>query len=517
MSVFMWGKRIFIGIVSLCFLLNAKAQESEEIVGQIIDQKLKFPVVFATVQLQKEESGVVADENGYFRIPANHLSTDEILRISAIGYETKTLQFKTLSTHKINTIFLTPRVESLNEVVLKPGNTKSTKLSAEGIVKKAIQNIGVNYPRQAFSYIGYYRDYQLLNNQYTNLNEGIVEVFDGGFATDQLTDSINQTLLYSFRTNTNFITDSTVAVPYGSDNKFIKHSSISPLGGNELSLLNLHDPIRNNKRKTFSFIYKLRENFVAHHDFELSNIHYLDDTPLYEITFNAKKEVTGVQNSAHGTLYISKSNYAIHKLSYLGYVVNERDPLFSVTLEYAKKGAHMYLNYISFNNFFQVKSKDDFSMKDIEFDASLNAFYISFNNAVNKDNATNKKNYKFILNKRKLNIDKIVLKEPNMVKISLVQGTVPKNTEVNEEWMRSIKYRFKNITDIANRKLNRTTLIGAHQFRELFVQKVFPNKPLPPDQKSYVLKTSPLSESEINANSKAKKYWVNTPLKVSNR
>jgi len=329
-------------------------------------------------------------------------------------------------------------------------------------------------------------------------------------------DSLNQTLLYSFKTNQNFGADSTIVVPYDKGGyKFIKSSSISPMGGNELSLLNLHDPIRNNRRNTFSFIHKLRENFIEYHDFELKNIHYLDDIPLYEIRFTAKSTVTGPKNTGRGTIYISRDNFAIHKLSYLGFVVNDSEPLFSVTLEYTKKGSYMYLNYISFNNYFQVRSKEDFRMTDIEFDGIVNAFYITFNNALNTASATNKNNYKFIFNKRKLNIAAIKLKEPNVVKITLVQGAIPKGTETNEVWMRSLKYRFKNITDSANRELNRTTLIGVNQFRELFVQKVFPNKKLPQGKVNYVQKTAPLSESQLNSNKTANKYWVNTPLKAS--
>jgi len=85
-------KRIGILIYFLfsCGLLSA--QQLSDVVGQIIDQQLKFPVAFATIQLEQQESGVVADENGYFRIPASLKKTKETLRISAIGFESKSLQ-----------------------------------------------------------------------------------------------------------------------------------------------------------------------------------------------------------------------------------------------------------------------------------------------------------------------------------------------------------------------------------------------------------------------------------------
>ena len=40
-----------------------------------------------------------------------------------------------------------------------------------------------------FNYVAYYRDYQIKNNTYTNLNEAIVRVLDSGFETDDQIDT----------------------------------------------------------------------------------------------------------------------------------------------------------------------------------------------------------------------------------------------------------------------------------------------------------------------------------------
>ena len=58
------------------------------------------------------------------------------------------------------------------------GTTKKEYENVREIVGKAISKMRANFPTRPHSYIGYYRDYQLLQSKYFNLNEGIIEVFD---------------------------------------------------------------------------------------------------------------------------------------------------------------------------------------------------------------------------------------------------------------------------------------------------------------------------------------------------
>ena len=63
-----------------------------------------------------------------------------------------------------------------------------------------------------------------------------------------------------------------------------------------------------------------------------------------------------------------------------------------------------------------------------------------------------------------------------------------------------------------NRKLDKKSTIKINQFRELFVQEVFPVKQLPSDIIA-VEKNKPLSYATLNNFSNNDKYWINTPLK----
>ncbi len=234
---------------------------------------------------------------------------------------------------------------------------------------------------------------------------------------------------------------------------------------------------------------------------------------MYEIQFNSKNSRTGFQNSAKGTIYISSDTYAIHRLEYKGFGINKVHPVYSIKIEYLLKEGLMFLNYISFSNQFIVKSKNDFRIKDIAFNTSENAFYITFNNEIKKTSIENKKNYHFSYKYKKLNISKITLKEPTVIKLTLAKNELLNIDNLDGKTINQFKYRIKNIRDKANRKLNKTTLIKTNQLRELFVQEVFPNRRLNSNY-FFVRKEVNLSESIINRNDKMKKYWINSPLKT---
>ncbi|MDH7447381.1 carboxypeptidase-like regulatory domain-containing protein [Aquimarina sp. 2201CG14-23] len=490
-------------------------EQKEEITGQAIEINSGFPIVFATIKLKNSTVGTISDENGFFRIPKRYKQQNDTLLVSSIGYKTRVIPLSNLKDTEINIIKLLPKIEALEEVMLIAKKNAPTKyIAPEKIVEKAIQKIWDNYPITPFSYIGYYRDYQLANKRYINLNEGIIEVYDAGFLTDKIHYSNNQTVIYNYKQNKNFFRDSIMAVAYDNEkHKYIKDGEISPIGGNELSILNVSNIIRNYNKRAFSFVYILKENFLYNHEFRYAQKKYLDDIPLYEIKFYAKKDITGVKHAAEGIIYISPENYSIHKIIYSAFRIPQKEPVFSVNIEYAPKGDRMFLNYISFNNHFEVRSKKSFVMNDITFDQAENAFFLTFNNEINEASIQNKKNFRFIYQNRKLNIKQITLKTPKVIKVDIVKGSIKNVDQLVKSEMSDFKYKIKNITDIANRKLGKPSTTKVKQFRELFVQEVFPNKKYS-DAPKYARKSVPLSQSPINTLEDESRYWVNTPLKT---
>ena len=123
--------------------------------------------------------GVVSNEDGSFRLPAKLQSYGDSLEVSSLGYRDKIIRISDLDRNQVVSILLDPAIEKLEEVVV---SAEKRRLSAEEIVKNALQRIPDNYPTNPYSYIGYYRDYQLIEQSYTNLNEAIIQIYDRGFA-----------------------------------------------------------------------------------------------------------------------------------------------------------------------------------------------------------------------------------------------------------------------------------------------------------------------------------------------
>jgi hypothetical protein len=231
---------------------------------RVLDIATKKPVVYATVALKNIDRGTHADFNGNFEIPIRYRKTG-IIRISSIGYKTKEVKLANFTKNKTNIIYISASNSSLSEVIIKTSKKKRRKLLGVQIVKKAIKNILENYTTEAHSYIGYYRDYQQPVGdsyqksiksekpvKYLNVHEAIIESFDDGFDSNKLKSIKNQSLLYSYKTNDQFLQDSTLTIPYdNSSKKFSESLYITPLGGNELNLLDLTNSIRNHDKMSF--------------------------------------------------------------------------------------------------------------------------------------------------------------------------------------------------------------------------------------------------------------------------
>ncbi|MFP4846571.1 carboxypeptidase-like regulatory domain-containing protein [Winogradskyella sp. PE311] len=497
-------------ILMLFFCAFTSAQSQLELLCRVIDKESKIAVSYATIQIVNTTKGTIANIDGDFRIPLKFWKENGKILISSIGFETKLVDLKNLNSKGINVLEITPKAEELSQVVIKASKKSSTSnLSAYTIVKNAIQRIPQNYPSSKFSKIAYYRDYQIVNNTYYNLNEAIIESFDAGFQTDVIMDKFNQNALYSYRENNEFPRDSILQIPYDGKLKFINNTDMSSQGGNELGILNIHNPIRNFEQLSFSFVYVFKKKFLDNH--ELTNIKkvYLNDEVLYEINFKAKQSLTKTSHKASGKIYIAKSDYAIHKLTYSVYELKVPDPLFEVSIEYKKKNDFMFLNYITFNNQFIVNNAYKFDVTNVDYNRKEQAFFIAFNNEI--DTTTlDRKDFKFRFNKKKMMVKSLELADSVTVKVNMADWSLP---DVDEETdMSQFTYKIKNINDISNRKLYDSPKVRGFQYREFFVQEVFENKERPQNV-MFINKFQPLSKAELNDLDLAKSYWLNTPLK----
>ena len=300
--------RLFLMLFGLLITHSAIAQS--DVLIEVQDKETSEPISFATAKIKDSQRGIIADYYGQFRFPITQINDMPFLIISSLGFASLEIDLRKLDPKLINVIKLSPQAETLEEVVLEYAKSDDIKVdqlknlitsrknfSAYELVYRAIASITSNLNNKPHSYIGYYRDYQFYDNQYYNLNEGILEQFDAGIQTRKIIDSLNQTALYSFKQNNNFKTDSLFSRAYNGNTKFVQDAQIYSFGGNELSILNIHNPIRNFDQNTFSFVYHLNKEFLDFHTFEKAETFFISDDPIITIQFTNQEKKTSYRHN----------------------------------------------------------------------------------------------------------------------------------------------------------------------------------------------------------------------------
>ncbi len=510
------------------------SQQREYIIGKLIDAKTQEPIVFASIRIKDRALGVISNVDGSFKIPLKYKEYGDIIEISSMGYRTKEILIQDFLAYELNNVRLQPATIELEEAVVTA--KKKKKLTARQIVRRAIRSIPENYPVEPFSTVGYYRDYQLDGLQYVNLNEAILEVFDEGFdAMDSVTTKVK---IFDYLENTDFKRDTLALQSYnyqtkeGRKVKVIDKAFLSSYGGNEFTILRVHDALRNYEVRSYSFVHRLKSDLLFEHKFKKEFDTYLDDEPLYTIRF----EKLLLNFSAYGTMYISKRNFAIHKMEYTLYDLTKKLPngimnkhktdnqlIFEITTEYHSGNDKMYLNYISFHNTFQLWDPPPFFLETTAVKIEENLFKMYYNLTPDLQDALNKDNYILKYKGEKIDLKKIVLdvNDENRKTVILYPKMHPNKAEemfrsldVDQDKVDSLLFSVK-VSDIRDEKgnlINEWTSRDYNQFREFFVQEVKPNVKSPVgnlfmEKRKPIFKDQPIIKPDNFDD-----YWMNTPL-----
>ena len=518
------------------------AQKTDYLYGTILDANTNEPIVFANVYLKGREVGTTSNMDGGFRVPYKYREMGTELVISSMGYESKELSILEFSTTENTLIKLKPALYLLNEAVVKaPSKTKT--LSAEDIVQRSINSILDNYPVIPYSQIGYYRDYQLDKVGYVNLNEAILEVFDQGFnSIDSLTSKV---LIYSLQQNSDFPIDSIAIRPYDYDlnegGKVIDNAYLDSHGGNEFTLLQVHNAIRNHVINSYSFINRFDRDLLKNHTFTKKKDTYIENELLYTIEF--KKVLPKI--AALGRLYISKFDYSIYKLEYFVYNDSNNDQsgtpskneidnrlIFEVITEYRKKQGRMFLNFISFHNKFKVVQPPKFKLKNVDINFQGNtleknnlkideqSFILTFDNDLDVASSEYLRNRKISFKNQKIKIKRVLILGNQMVIYPNLESV--KSKKIFEKIEISAKnkrltidlfdFNIHDLKDVDGNKLDVWTEKGFDQFREFFVQETI-FKPPVIEAELFMKKDRPIFDNQpMSKPEDFKDYWMNTPL-----
>lgn len=515
-------KLIFFSLIIQSSLIEG--QESGFINGRIIHFKDKTPIPFATLIIKNRAKGLISNIDGGFKVPYELYKKDTLV-ISSIGYSSKEIPLSSLPTDIINLIILEEKTEILDEVIIVGKRKKKKRRSAKEIINIAINKIPKNYPYSPFSYIGYYRDYQLKNGEYLNLNEALMEVFDPGFGTSDLNKT--QTRIYHYKKNLNFLTDTIASKPYDykNKNKIISNSNINNRGGNEYTILRIHDAIRNYNINSYDFVNRLDLNFVNNHEFKLLTDTFINNISLYSIDIFKTEGKFRVS----GKLYVSKDDFKIYRLQYAVYdegksklspenteinsnfsKIKEQSIgklLYRIIVEYKSQNGIMYPNYISFNNSFEVLRPPKFFLIDAKIHfknqskLTFNRIELNFNNILLLKSALKKRNYGLRYKDKKLKIDSIEVKK-NIVILHVKKKSIFKD----------INIEFKKIKDIYGNLINEKESKIYKQYREFFVQELKINSKKPLDTLYMIKNKSIFKNQPIVPFENISNYWLNTPL-----
>lgn len=514
------------------FTLSA---QSDLLKGKLLDAGTKEPIAFATVRVKGKAVGVISNFDGSFSIPEKFKIYGDTLQISSMGYKNRQILISTLSTEIVREILIQPGLFELEEAVVMAKRKRG--LSARQIVRRAIKNIPKNYPSHSFSTVGYYRDYQLREGVYLNLNEAILEVFDKGFNLSDYETSKVQ--IYDYNVNNEFAREPMALQPYDykKNQKTIDHAFLNNYGGNEFTILRVHDAIRNYNINSYSFVNRFDLNLIGNHNFSKDENTYLNDVILYTIKF--KKRYSDF--SANGTLYISSRDFSIYKMEYALYdnrkrtteqILNKKytrnQLIFEVLSEYQKRDGKMYLNYISFQNNFQLFELPEFIVDEIIIDRPRKCFEVRFNKEIDPVYAAQMKNYRFKFRGKKLAFRKIVVLKksvrlfPEMGINELNEMIVQlKEASTNTHELKDLlDTQIKDLRSLDPRGAIYSSLLNERkpkkyrQFREFFVQQVKSNALPSLNNALFMNKSAPIfaKDQPIVRPDNFDDYWMNTPL-----
>lgn len=515
----------------LCF-----SQDSDYIFGQLVDATQLEAVPFATIKVKDKSLGVITNIDGTFKIPIRFKEVGETLEISCMGYITQEVLLDDLFVGQSNIILIKPGAFELSGAIVF-ANFK--KLTAKQIVRIAVHSIAKNYPIDPFRLTGYYRDYQVKNRDYTNLNEAIIEIADVGFNTKDILD--NNYHLYSYSRNTNFEVDSFARQPYdyARFQKIIPYAKLENDKGNEFLTLRLHDAVRNYGLESFSFIDDITSDFIDKHRFKLVGKTNFNKESVYRIDFNYIDDIYRVD----GRIYINIYDFSIHQLDYSlfkrlkpgdnTYAVNEKERfsdgfkktnselLYHIQMEYARGDREkMFLNYISFYNKIMLQRPGPFRARFIV-DLNDKSFKIRLNKLPAKLNKIKKSDFKITYKDKPVPIEDFYFlgDERTFVVCPYIEIDESKK---NEDYLfkhkdrvevSEINYSFTDIKDKQGNKLDRTNLEYVHQYREFFTQETQANKAIQ-DTTQLLIKTLPLYSpmQPVFMQEMQNDYWKNTPL-----
>lgn len=167
---------------SLTAVLPLHARVPAFVRGMVVDSISGEPVSFASVQYENTSTGTATDIDGYFSL--KYISDHSRIKVSSVGYQTKTEKLDSIETGEMLVIRLNPSTIGLTEVVVKPTARRYSRKEnpAVELMKQVIarkeQNRMKNAPElqyEQYDKLTLYWDNFRMNSRLLKKNFGFIE------------------------------------------------------------------------------------------------------------------------------------------------------------------------------------------------------------------------------------------------------------------------------------------------------------------------------------------------------
>lgn len=156
------------------------AQNRSIFLGIVVDQVTQTAIPYAHVTFDGTAVGTSANLDGQFELKIPDAALPASLRISCIGYESKTFNINAISNDRLK-ITLQPVTTSLEGVIVSANKPRKKDLNrARRLVKRALRRIPKNYSNEAVHLPSFYRHYCAENGNYVRLIEAAMDLTRSG-------------------------------------------------------------------------------------------------------------------------------------------------------------------------------------------------------------------------------------------------------------------------------------------------------------------------------------------------
>jgi len=255
-----------------------------EIKGKVVDRESKTILPYASIYIKDKSIGTVSNEAGEFDFKVPSVFAQDTIIISYLGFKNYVSKVSAVAG---TTFFLEPTSTKLEEIEI-------LDVSAEAIVRKAIQNIERNYPVSPYIANAFYRDWKRresldADSSMVSLMEAAVSIYDKGFSR-----------VNSKKREQVFLTEMRRSLSTG------KHLY------NYLDFILAHDFVRHTESRNVGNIYSPFD-FEHLKDYAIEDVLIQEGTKVYMISATLSSKL-GVYK-----IYIEAERYAFIRIDFKGH------------------------------------------------------------------------------------------------------------------------------------------------------------------------------------------------------